>query len=36
VASGIYIYRVESPKCDACVPPVVAPFTLQNRMVVIR
>jgi len=36
VASGIYIYRVESPKCDTCVPPVVAPFSLQNRMVVIR
>jgi hypothetical protein len=36
VASGIYIYRIESPKCDACVPPVVVPFSLQNRMIVIR
>jgi hypothetical protein len=36
VASGIYIYRIESPQCDACVPPVPVAFSLQNRMVVIR
>ena len=36
VASGIYIYRVESPKCDTCVPPVNVAFSLQNRMIVIR
>jgi hypothetical protein len=36
VASGIYIYRIESPKCDTCVPPMVVPFSMQNRMVVIR
>jgi subtilisin-like proprotein convertase family protein len=36
VASGIYIYRVESPKCDTCVPPVNVAFSQQSRMVVIR
>jgi hypothetical protein len=36
VASGIYIYRVESPQCTTCVPPVPVAFSLQSRLVVIR
>jgi hypothetical protein len=36
VASGIYIYRIESPKCDTCVPPVAVAFHFQSRMIVIR